>query len=308
LYYPKVSFVVLNWNGFEDTVECLESLQKIAYKNYEIVVVDNGSDGDDAVILQTRFGASIYVVVNDNNYGAAEGYNSGLRYILANLQPRPDYIVVMNNDLIVDGHFLSELVNVAEADKDIGIVGPKIYYYDYKGRKDIIWSAGGKINPWLPHVYHHIGENHPDLPKYQKLTTVDWITAALFMVKTDVIEKVGFFNSMYFLGLEDTEYCLKVREHGFKIVYVPAAKVWHKVGVSIRKANKSYADPSLYYRFIKRNFSRFIYIYQLLILPFVISYWGVLYLIRHRDKRRMMIFLRNFANFILRRDARFLNN
>ena len=129
--------------------------------------------------------------MNDNNYGCAEGYNSGLRHILANSQPKPDYIVVMNNDLIVDNHFLSELVNVAEADEYIGIVGPKIYYCDYKGRKDIIWSAGGKINPMLPQVYHHIGENRPDLPKYQKLTTVDWITAALFMVKIDVIDQDG---------------------------------------------------------------------------------------------------------------------
>jgi GT2 family glycosyltransferase len=302
-HYPKVSFVILNWNGLEDTIECLESLQKITYENYEVVVVDNCSEGDDVEALQKRFGSAIRVVVNDSNYGSAEGYNSGIRYILANSQPKPDYIVIMNNDLVVDKNCLSELVNVAESDDKIGIVGPKIYYYDHKGRKDIIWSAGGKIRLWQPHVQCHIGENVPDQPKYGNLTTVDWITAALLMMRTDLTKELGLFHPGYFMGLEDTEYCLKAREQGFKIVYVPSAKAWHKVGVSIEKTNISYADPTSYYYFVKRNFSRLIYIYQLLLFPLIIIYWGLLYLIRQRDKRRPVVFLRNFTNFIFHRSS-----
>jgi GT2 family glycosyltransferase len=296
--YPKVSLVILNWNGLEDTSECLKSLQKIAYSNYEIIIVDNCSDGDDAAILKERFGDYIQLVCNDKNYGSAEGYNSGIRFILANSQPKPNYIITMNNDMVVDSAFLTELVEAAVEDEHIGIVGPKIYYYNYDNRNDVIWSAGGKIKLWMPQVQRQIGENDDDLPKYQNKITVDWITGALFMLKSQLFEELGLYYPGYFLGLEDTEYCLRARKRGYRTVYVPSAKVWHKVGASVIKSDRSYADPASYYNFVRRNFPLPVYIYQLLLLPFVVLYWGVLYLIRRRDKRNARIFIRNFIRFI----------
>ena len=248
--YPKVSLVILNWNGLDDTTECLESLQKITYSNYEVIVVDNCSEGDDAAILKERFRDYIDLVLNDKNYGSSEGYNSGIRHILTNSKPKPDYIIIMNNDMVVDSAFLNEMVKAASEDERIGIIGPKIYYYNYKGRNDVIWSAGGKIRRWLPQIHHHIGENDDDLPKYQYKTSVDWITGALFMLKYRLIEEMGLFHTGYFIGMEDTEYCLNARKRGYEIVYVPSSKVWHKVGASISKSGRSYADPSLYYYFV----------------------------------------------------------
>jgi GT2 family glycosyltransferase len=201
----------------------------------------------------------------------------------------------------VDSVFLTELVEAAIEDENIGIVGPKIYYYNYDNRNDVIWSAGGKIKLWKPQVQRHIGENDDDLPKYQRKTDVEWITGALFMLKRQLFEELGLYYPGYFLGLEDTEYCLNARKRGYKIVYVPTARVWHKVGASVKKSDRSYADPASYYNFIKRNFPLAVYIYQLLLLPFVILYWGLLYLIRHRDKRSARIFIHNFSRFIFPR-------
>lgn len=297
--HPKVSIITLNWNGLDDTTECLESLKKVTYPNYEVIVVDNGSEGNDAQVLKEKFGDYIQLIQNDKNYGFGEGFNTGIRYVLANSQPK--YILIVNNDVVVDSNFLDELVRVAEGDERIGIVGPKIYYYDYEGRKDIIWSAGGKIRQWALKIHRQIGENDEDLPKYQYVTSVDWITGAVLMFKSRVTEKVGLLNPWYFVGHEEIEYCLKARKHGFKIVYVPTAKAWHKVGVSARKLHITYADPSSYYYLIKQSFPLYVYIYHLLLLPALLFRWALLYLIRHRDRHTLRRFLSDFASFVLRR-------
>ncbi len=297
--HPKASIIILNWNGLEDTTECLESLKRVTYPDYEVIVVDNASDGNDAEVLKERFGDYIQLVQNDRNYGCGKGFNIGIRHVLANSQP--EYILIMNNDVVVEATFLDELVRVAESDERIGIVGPKIYYYDYKGRNDIIWSAGGKIRWWSLKIQHQIGENDNDLPKYQAATNVDWISGAVMMFKSCLTEKVGLFNPRYFFGHEDTEYCIKARRQGFRIVFVPTAKVWHKVGVSMKKAHLTFADPSSRYYFIKQSFPLPVYIYHLLLLPALLSWWALIYLAKHRDRRTLRRFLSDFGRFVRRR-------
>jgi hypothetical protein len=136
--HPKVSIIVLNWNGLEDTIECLESLRKITYPNYGVIVVDNGSEGNDVEVLKEKFGDYIHIIENDRNYGTAEGYNIGMRHAFESLAS--EYILLLNNDTVVDADFLIELVTVAERNGHIGMVGPVIYdYYD----PTRVRSAGG---------------------------------------------------------------------------------------------------------------------------------------------------------------------
>ncbi len=290
--HPKVSITILNWNGLEDTTECLESLKKVTYPNYEVIVVDNCSDGDDARILKEKFGDYIQVIQNDKNYGCGQGFNTGIQYALKNYQP--DYVMIMNNDVVVDPAFLDELVKVAESDELIGIVGPKIYYYDYSGRKDVIWSAGGRIRWWTLRVHTTIGENDDDLPKYQAIKNVDWITGAVAMFRSSMTKKVGLLNPWYFIGHEDVEYCLKARKHGFNVVYVPTAKAWHKVGASVKKTDIIFPGPSSYYYLLKHSFPSYVYIYHLLLLPALLSRWALIYLTQHRDRQTIKRFLFDF--------------
>ena len=138
---PKVFIIVLNWNNWSDTIGCLESLNKANYPNFEIVVVDNGSKEKMKIpVLQPgRYSPKIKVFYNKKNLGFSGGNNIGINYAL---NQGADYALLLNNDTIVDNNFLNELIEAAEKDEKIGILGPKIYYH-----KDpqMIWSAGGKI-------------------------------------------------------------------------------------------------------------------------------------------------------------------
>ena len=242
--HPKVSIIVLNWNGLDDTVECLDSLRKITYPNYEVIVVDNASQGNDVEILRSKFGDYIQIIENDKNSGFAEGNNIGMRSALK--KSNVAYFLLLNNDTVVGPDFLDELVKVSESEAEIGIVGPKIYYHNFQGRKNVIWFAGGTIMKWRRWIYHGIGWNDDDLPQYQNTANVHWVSGAAMMLKRSVIERISYLDSRYFFGNEDVDYCLRARKHGFKIVYAPTAKVWHKVGMSREKveATKNRLEPS----------------------------------------------------------------
>lgn len=262
---PRVSIIILNWNGLADTRECLHSLQKTDYASREVIVVDNGSSGDDVRCLAEEFGNRIQIVRNERNYGFAGGNNIGIRHALEHSSP--DYVLLLNNDTVVARDCLDELVRAGEADPVAGVLGPKMYYYDFGGRKDVIWTAGGRIGQWRPWVYDDIGRNDDDLPRYQRLAEVEWISGAAMMIKRRVLEEVSLLNTDYFFGSEDVEYCLKAKAHGFKSVYVPTARVWHKARRSMSRRGAGFADLPDYFRFLRRNFSLPVYMYHLLISP-----------------------------------------
>ena len=172
---PRVCIIILNWNGLEDTVECLGSLNKITYPNYEIIVVDNGSRGNDAELLKQRCGDYIHVIENDKNYGFAEGCNIGMRYAI---EERADYFLLLNNDTVVDSIFLDELIKTAENDI-AGIVGPAIYFYD---SPDEIQSRGGIVNLYFGN--HLIGGTRQkgrsrDVGRFKQL---QWCSGCAMMI------------------------------------------------------------------------------------------------------------------------------
>lgn len=224
---PKVSMIILNWNGVEDTIECLESLKKITYPNYEVIVVDNASSGNDVEVLRERYGNYIHVIANDENYGYPEGCNVGMRYAL---KKGTDYILLLNNDIVVDPEFLTELVKVAESDPSIGLTGSKIYYYYHPNR---IQSAGGKIRWWLGDIEGYGGEE--DMGQYDDVAERDLVFATSCLIKKKVIERISFLDPFFFFGVEEYDYCPRAKRAGFKVVYVPHSKVWHKWGASRAK-------------------------------------------------------------------------
>ena len=178
---PKVAIIILNWNSWKKTIECLESLYLIDYPSYEIILVDNGSkDGSVGKIMEyaagkirvdskffqfdttnkplnlikptspSRFNKELILIQNKENQGFAEGVNIGLRLIQKH---PPDYVLLLNNDIVVGKRFLTELINSAEASPKIGIAGPTIYYYDnqttvaFAGENLTLWKVKGKEYP-----------------------------------------------------------------------------------------------------------------------------------------------------------------
>jgi GT2 family glycosyltransferase len=223
---PKVSIVVLNWNGLENTLECIESLLKINYPNYEIIVVDNGSsDGSAQTLKDRRY--KITLLENAENLGFSAGNNVGILYAL---EHGADYVFLINNDTVVDPDVLKALVDVGERDARTGMIGPKIYdFYE----PDKVWFAGAFID-WKTGESSHLGTGEIDRGQFYAVIEVDRLTGCAMLIKRVVFGKIGLLDPDYFLYFEDVDFCVRARKAGYKNICVQNAKVWHKESMSTK--------------------------------------------------------------------------
>jgi GT2 family glycosyltransferase len=227
---PHVTIIVLNWNGKDDTLACLESLEQMTYPNYEVLIVDNGSGDDSVAAISARF-PHRPVVETGANLGYAGGNNVGLRHALAQ---GADYALLLNNDTLVAPDFLEHLVGATQADPTIGVAGPTIYYHE---QPDLIWSAGGAID-WRRGETWMVALNTPDSGQLGAgPRPVDFVTGCALLVKRAVMEQVGLLDERFFVYYEETEWCARAGRAGFKIVHVPQAQVWHKIPLDARDSS-----------------------------------------------------------------------
>ncbi len=290
---PKVSIITLNWNGLENTIECLESLKKITYPNYEVIVVDNGSKGNDTQVLEDKFGDYIRLIKNDKNYGFTGGANIGMRYALDT--SNPDYLLLLDNDTVVDPEFLDEMVKVAGADPAIGIAVAKIYFYDEPDRLQFV---SGKIDFWrgdligMRGVDRVLGRKEIDRGQHNSIKETEQIGFWCALLKRKVVDSIGVFDEKYFFSWEGADYCLRTWEAGYKIVYIPRAKVWHKWQTANRiDGFLQYHNPRNRFRFMKQYATKWQY-RSFLIYFFGIHFWlaTVYYLIWLRRPRVLLSF------------------
>lgn len=222
--YPKVFIIVLNWNGHQDTIECVDSLKKVTYPDYEIVIVDNGSTDGSEEILRRRF-PDIALIQTGENLGYTGGNNAGIRYALGK---GADYMVLLNNDTVVDKDFVTALVAAAEADRSIGIASSKVYFYD---RPDVIWYAGATLN-LKTGKSKHLGYNEKDSGQFGAMQETDRACGCSMMVTREVCERIGLMDPEYFCYAEEAEWSVRARKAGYKVVLVPNSKTWHKVSAA----------------------------------------------------------------------------
>lgn len=320
----RVSIIIINWNSWKDTLKCLESVYKINYPDYNVILLDNASMDESIEKIRDYCKGKIKVespffeynpnnkpieiieytnkeieakksikeadkksilIKNDKNYGFAEGNNIGIRYALNSLNS--DYILLLNNDTVVDNDFLDKLVKTAENDEQIGIVGPAVYCYD---KPDKISVFGGyiKFNTGR-NVYP--GLNKSEIPVSLEENEIDYISGCSLLIKRKTLEDIGVLNTNYFLYYEDTELSLRAKRRGYKVSCVPAAKIWHKISPSSVSSTgiyyltrnrfwliKTYASNSQYYLFI--------------IFFFIFYFWfhTFRHLIYYRDFKRLISF------------------
>jgi len=235
---PKVYVVILNWNGKDDTVECLNSLKKLSYPNFRVIVVDNAStDGSQELIKRTR--PDVELIENSANLGCGGGNNVGIREAL---KKGADYVFLLNNDTIVDSNLLSILVEVGESSPQIGIIGPKIYPYS---EPDKIWAAGAETVRFSYYIGKLRGFNQRDKGQYDFDGEVDFLLTCGVMIKREVFELIGLLDADYFYTTEDFDFCLRARKTGFKVFYVSRAMMWHKVAASV--GGMGYTPTRKYY-------------------------------------------------------------
>lgn len=223
--YPSVYLIVLNWNACKLLEETLLSLKKVSYPNLKIIVVDNGSVDESVKMIKEKFG-ELHLICNEKNLGFGEGNNVGISYAL---EQNADYILLLNNDVEVDSEFVTELVKVGESSTKVGMVAPKIYFFE---PKDKIWYAGATVN-FFTGVCAHIGLREKEQGQYEEIKETDYICGCSMLVKSEVLRKIGMFDPIYSPAYaEDVDISQRAKTSGYKLLYAPKSKVWHKVSSS----------------------------------------------------------------------------
>jgi hypothetical protein len=253
---PEVAIIILNWNGLVDTLACLASLSCLDYPDYNLVVVDNASSDDSVAAIRSAY-PQVTLIESGDNLGYVGGNNVGLDYART---LGADYALLLNNDTEVSPDFLSLLVEAAEADPAVGIVGPLIYYFDQPER---VWSAGGVID-WQRGNTYLLGLNEPDRRQFGSTPfAVDYVTGCALLIKMPVVEQVGLLDPRFFAYYEETEWCARVARAGFKILLVPQAKIWHKISLVAREAS-----PQVHY-YMTRNRLLFLKLTKMGLFPWL---------------------------------------
>lgn len=222
---PKIFIILINWNGRKDTLECLESLSKINYSNFKVVIVDNGSTDGSVQAIQERF-PDVDILEAKKNFGFTGGNNLAMRYAL---KRNAEFIFLLNNDTVVDPDIINELLSASEPFNYEGIFGAKIYYYSEPNK---IWYAGAK---WDSKKFGFVNQNHRRFETQRdsnKIEETAYVNGCALFLSTNVLKKIGLFDERFFLTYEETDLCYRARAFGYKSILVPKAKVWHKVSVS----------------------------------------------------------------------------
>ncbi|MDP3888721.1 MAG: glycosyltransferase family 2 protein [bacterium] len=230
----NVFVVILNYNGKDFLLNCLDSVEKLKTDNFDlqVIVVDNAStDGSDKIVEQKY--KDIKILRNKENLGFTEGNNVGIRYSLEN---GADYIFLLNPDTTVSSDLLVQLIKQAESDQMIGLVGPKIYFAPgYEFHKDrykneekgkVIWYAGGIVD-WDNVLASHHGVDEVDCGQYDKVSETDFVSGCGMLIKKEVFEKIGLLDKKYFLYWEDNDFSQKAKRAGFKLCFAPQAMMVH---------------------------------------------------------------------------------
>ncbi len=245
----KVTIVILNYNGLEDSLKCLESVFKIDYPNFEVVVVDNASKISPAEI-KTKFPKTI-LILNNENLGFAQGCNVGIKRAL---ESKAAYILLLNNDTEVDPNILNAFIAGALKKPKGGIFGGTILRYS---SPTVIDHVGGMWDPKKAEFFSLGAGNPIENKKFQEMQKVDYVCGCLFFIKREVIEKIGFLENKYFLLWEESDYCYRAKKMGFEIWTAPLAFVKHKISASF-SGGKIHSDYFFWrnrFLWIERNLS-----------------------------------------------------
>ena len=221
---PLTFVIILNWNGKTDTLECLRSLATVTARHVRTVVVDNGSHDDSAGAIRKAFPGT-EVLEAGTNLRFAGGNNLGIRHALHH---GAEQIVLLNNDTTVDPDFIGRLTERLRATPGAGVAAPKILYYTDPG---VIWYAGGEVSFWTG-TMRHAGIREPDSDRFRIPAETAYASGCCFLAAREVFDKIGLLDETYFMYAEDADWCMRARRAGYRIMFEPRARIWHKVSVS----------------------------------------------------------------------------
>ena len=275
----KLAIILVNWNSYELTNDTLQSLYQTSYQDYDIICVDNASTDESLNQLRTNHN-KIIVLTCDQNTGFTGGNNKGMQYAI---EHGYTYTLLLNNDVAVERDFLEPLVQALDDNKNMGAVQPLIYFHH---DRTLIWNAGAKFNQWLG-ITKTIGYNKKDAQHTYRnqnqgfASKIDWITGCAFMVRTEVLKKVGLLYDPFFIYYEDVDLSFRIKNAGYDLGYVPASVIYHIAGMSHKSTNKTaegYVSPKVHYLNARNHIWLLKKYTNLLHAPTVIVYQSLYYL------------------------------
>ena len=228
-----VSIIIVNYNKNQDTLDCLKSLKNQTYNNFEILLVDNGSEYNSFLELkkelkQFKDDLEIALIRNKVNLYFAGGNNKAIKIADG------EYICLLNNDTVVSPDFIEKMVEFLEENSDAGMISPKIKVYK---NKNYLWYAGAYVNLRKASVSRLRGrwEYDPQNQKYNKVMLTDYAAGTALFLKKEVIKKIGLLDESFFMYYEETDWNLRAKKKGYKIYYVPTTIIYHNVTPVIGK-------------------------------------------------------------------------
>ncbi len=266
--HPKIAIIILNWNGWKDTIQCLESIYKGVYSNFDVIVVDNSSEDEsvsmikewaknelifssDSLAQSERIqlielgclsdsrtalikmklqsnSRTMYLIENKKNYGFAQGSNIAIKYALNVL--KVEFALILNNDVVVEKTFLFELIKTMKTDENIGIVGAINYNYS----SNSIMAIGEKIN-WRTGKTEIL--KNAEYLKSTEYLQFDEVPGSCLLVRSKLIRDIGLLDVNYFCYYEETDWCVRAKRKGWIVCACARSKIWHKDGQSVKKIN-----------------------------------------------------------------------
>jgi GT2 family glycosyltransferase len=230
---PKVAITILNWNGRHYLQKFLPSVAASTYPNTEIILADNAST-DDSVAFVNEFYPQVSVIRLKENFGFAKGYNEALKQVQA------DYYILLNSDVEVEPGWIEPVIALMEQDPGVGVCQPKILMYDDKHSFEYAGAAGG----WLDHLGYPFARGRifdyceEDLGQYDSNDRIFWASGAAMFVRASVFQEVRGLDEFFFAHQEEIDFCWRAQLMGYKVMAVPASRVYHVGGGTLPKGNE----------------------------------------------------------------------
>jgi len=279
----KIAIIIVNWKQYELTINCLLSLQKVEYKNLEVILVDNESNFEKINKIKSDFN-KVEVIESKENLGFASANNIGIKYAIKN---KFEYVMLLNNDTEVNKKFLTPLLNSFQKDNSLGAVQPLIMNYNNRAK---VWNAGGYLNNFFGFPYTNKLNN--------KKRQIDWITGCCIVLKTKVINKVGLMDEHFFAYYEDVDWSLRIKKLGYKLGVVESSVIFHHGTKSSKNSNfEGDLSPFVHYLnirnhiyLVKKHSDKFNFIGVLLYQFLKILFYSIYFIMRLRFSKLKMVY------------------
>lgn len=240
----RTALILLNWNSYHHTQNCLHSLQQTAGEGFDVIVVDNGSEENPASRLNKDF-PKVHLIRNSENKGFSAGNNVGINYALSQGY---EYIMLLNNDVFVEPSSIDVLIAYMDQHPEVGVVQSLIYNHPDRSK---IWNAGGRFN--------RLTGTPVSVRKFDGIEVpleVDWVTGCTFFTRSSLFKQVGLLNEKYFAYYEDVDLSFRIKAAGFKLIFHPQSVIYHFTGGSSRtskKGKEGYLNPDVHYYNIRNH-------------------------------------------------------